>query len=282
MTSTPPSGDRISTSAAGNRAAARTLAVLDVFLDGAPSHGVTEVGRRLAMSKSTAFRALNTLADHGILVRDQTGQEYQLGFRLLELGHGPPPTGRSIQSVCAAAMREMHQLTGETITLSIPVARATVTIDGIQGRGRIARRVPLGRMTPLHVSPASRAILAFFSDQEIAQYLAHGPLEQFTATTLTTADAIWSEVRRVRQAGHASGFHDHVPNAMGVGFPVMNHDGRPVASLTVSGPETRLTAGRLHDLLPGLQRVTAELNHRSRLYLQSNETRNDLNPYVEK
>jgi DNA-binding IclR family transcriptional regulator len=255
---------------AGNQAAARVLAVLSVFVDGAPSHGVTEISRRLGMTKSMVFRALSTLVEHGFLIRDESGQQYQLGFRVIELGQGTL-NEPDIQSLCAPYLRQMHELTGETITLSVPGDRVSVIIDGIQGKGPIARRVPLGRITPLHASSASRVLLAFLPDAEIEAYLAEQPLERFTDTTLTDAAAVWAEVRRVRRVGYAVGFRDHSPNAMGAGFPVFDRDGRPVASVTVSGPADRLTEERLQQFIPQLEQIVADLNHRSRLYLQASQ-----------
>lgn len=255
----------------GNRAASRVLAVLTAFVDGAPSLGVTELSRRLGLGKGVVFRALTTLTAKGVLVRDSSGFRYQLGLRMLDLSQGPGGEP-ALSGLCMPFMQRMFELSGETVTLSVPTGRVSVIIGGVEGRGPIARRVPLGRMTPLHVSSASRAILAHLADDEIDVYLST-PLEVFTATTLVDRDQLWQMIREVRAAGYALGYGDHIAGVGGVGFPVLDHAGSALGSVTVSGPASRLTDPLIHELRPALKRVANDLNRRGRARCLSHRAR---------
>lgn len=249
----------------GNKATARVLKVLGRFADGSDSYGVSELARELGMTKNMVYRALTTLTRHGYLVRDESGARYQLGFALVRLGQAQLDQ-LDLPSLCAPFMREMRDATGETVTLSVPAGRNVVTIDGIRGRGALARRVPLGRLTPLHASPASRAVLAFLADDELEAYLAGGELERFTETTIVEADALRGELAAVRSRGYALSLGDHVAGPKGAAFPVLDREGHPHGALTVAGPADRFTDRRLDETLSDLQRITAALNRRSRLY----------------
>lgn len=249
----------------GNRATARVLLILSQFARGTESHGVSELSRELGMTKNMIHRALKTLTRYGYLVRDESGTRYQLGPGVLQLGRlGLEPLNLPV--VAGPYMQRMQELTDETVSLAVRTGRTAVTIAGLRGRGDIARRVPFGRYVPLHASPASRAILACLPDDEIEAYLADGPLERYTATTLTEPDEIWEEVRRVRAEGYARGRGDHVRGATGAAFPILASDGTPHGSVTIAGPESRLPEERLDALLPQLLQLAAELNRHTQLY----------------
>ena len=76
----PPSRARLLGSV---RTAAR---VLRAFSEADTELGVTELARRLGLSKSTAHRVLATLAAERLLEQDQETGRYRLGLALYELG----------------------------------------------------------------------------------------------------------------------------------------------------------------------------------------------------
>lgn len=87
------------------------LTILSAFLDGEGSQGVTELSRRLAMTKSMVHRGLTNLAKHNYVVRDESGSRYQLGFAIAEFGPlsvRPPDLHR----LCRPAMERLCALTG--------------------------------------------------------------------------------------------------------------------------------------------------------------------------
>lgn len=250
---------------AGNKASGRVLLVLSQFGGGAESYGVAELSRILGMTKNMVHRALTTLLRRGYLIRDETGSRYQLGPGVLGLGGAGLPD-LDLVPLCQPAMRAIRDLTNETVTLAVPNGRTAVTIAGVRGRGSLARSVPLGRVIPLHVSPAARAILANLPDDAIDRYLEQ-PLERFTAATLVTPEAVWAEVRAVRARGHATVLNDHWLGTRGVAFPVRAAGDVPHGSITVGGPASRITEDKLHQVLPGIEAVMAELNELSGLYV---------------
>jgi len=248
----------------GNKATARVLMVLSELAGGDASYGVTELSRQLGMTKNMVYRALSTLSRHGYVVRDPSGARYQLGPGVLRLaGAGLPDL--NLPDFCAPALRRMRELTGETATLAVPWGRSAVTVGGVRGRGVLARRIPLGRVMPLHISPASRAILASFPDHAIERYLEQ-PLERFSGLTLTTPEQIWREVETVRERGYATVFGDHWRGVNGVSFPVPASAEYPHGSITVGGPAERLNDARLEELIEELRAVAEELAQSSRLY----------------
>ncbi len=213
-----------------------------------------------------AYRALSTLLEQGYVVRDASGARYELGYRVLDLNTGQVEE-LDVRALCGPAMRQLHELTSESVFLSIIVGRNHVTIDGVEAHGLKVSHNPRGLPVPLHASPASRVLLSFLHDDEIAQYIrASSPLRKFTERTITDPAKLWDEVRLVRRQRYAKGYGDHYTAGTYVAFPVLDGSERPHAAITVGGPIGRFTQARVDELLPAMLRIMEELNLQSRLY----------------
>src|SRR5690606_9633221 len=76
---------------------------------------------------STAHRILNDLVA-GRLIERTDGGHYILGMRLLELGH-LVKNRLDVREVAMGPMRELHELTGQTVNLSVRQGDEIVYID---------------------------------------------------------------------------------------------------------------------------------------------------------
>lgn len=249
-----------------NKATVRVLGVLSQFIGRRSSWGVTDLAEQLGLSKNMAYRALDTLHEQGYLVRDASGARYELGHRVLDL-NASQVQELDIRALCAPAMRELHELTGESVYLSIIVGRNYITVDGgVEAHG-VKISHPRGLPVPLHASPAARALLAFLHDDEIAQYIkVASPLRQFTENTITDPARLWDEVRLVRRQRYAKGYGDHYTQGTYIAFPVLDGSERPHAAITVGGPIGRFPQARVDALLPAMLRIVEQLTLSSRLY----------------
>lgn len=248
-----------------NKSSVNVLKVLSAFANSAELR-VSEISLKLGMTKNMAFRALTTLVHEGYLVRDAKGIRYSLGFTVFEL-RNPNIKDPDIRSLSWDFMQRMQAISGLTVALQIPVGFSHVTIDGIEGRGRVLARVVRGVAVPLHVSPASRAILAFLSDHEIETYIRlHKPLKAYTKNTITNPEQLRQDIQRIRKSGYALGYQDHFLGVHGVAFPLLDMDHRPHGAITVVGAEDVISADELQKLIPELRAIADELNGITRLY----------------
>jgi IclR family acetate operon transcriptional repressor len=248
-----------------NKATVYILRVLSAFAADVPSLGVTSLSKQLGMTKSMVHRALQTLLDQGYVVRDSGGTSYQLGPRMLEL-QDPAFNEPDIRTLCGPYLRLLNEAAEETVRLCVRTGDYIVIVDGIEAPGRLGSRAGLGSMFPLHVSPASRVVLASFTDEEIGRYIKrNSPLQAYTPASLTDPQRLWDDVRLTRQQGHAFGYADGSAGVASVAFPIFDADDNLHGSVVVSGPESRFRP-RLLALMPELQRIMEELNLRTRLY----------------
>ena len=248
-----------------NKSSARILRVLLSFAGaGRKTRGISELSANLGMTKNMVFRALATLIEEGFVVRDARGR-YALGYRVFDLC----PLGLEvpdIRSLCAPFLRRINELTGESVMLSVAVGHNSVVVDGIEGRGPLLSRVTPGRPIPLHAGPGSRTLLAFRPDKEISRYIeSRSPLARVTPTTIVDPDALWSEVRLIRERGYALGYRDNLSGVTGIAFPVFDANGQIQGAVSVGGPEDQFDDATLASFIPGIGEIVAQINQRSKL-----------------
>lgn len=256
--------DRSSGPRYGNQATQRVLAVLARFLDAQESRGVSELGRELGMNKNMVHRVVTTLVEAGYLVRDPTGERYQLGYRLLDLRVDDGPV--DIRTLARPTLEQLHALTGESVFLSIIVGAARVNVDYIEAQGRRVSLSQRGLSVPLHHTTMSHILLAHLSDEEVAAYLAEAePLGRFDALSPdappTSAEAVWADVRALRGRSQVVWRSPRQFDAAYVAFPIPGLNKRLHGVVTVGGPMDRFDPDRLVQQGPAMAAIKRLRDH---------------------
>ncbi|MCC6641641.1 MAG: IclR family transcriptional regulator [Deltaproteobacteria bacterium] len=224
--------------------------------------GVSEIGRALALPRSSAHRMLASLARHGLVEQDEGGR-YRPGVALIALGlgvQGRDPVVAAARPVLEEEAREI----GETMFLCALRAGRIVVLDKAEGTGflRVAPRI--GEAIPVHATAIGRLHLAFAGD---SVRLGHGPLERFTPRTLVRPAAVRAAAERARRQGWAENRGEWIPGLHVVAAPVLVGE-RLEATLAAGAPTAHVTsetAARIAErVVSAARRVSARLEGRLR------------------
>lgn len=248
-----------------NKAMARILTVLSSFASNVREFGISELSQHLGMTKNMVYRAIKTLVEEDYIIRDPTGQRYQLGFRVLELQNvfSPEPTFRTL---CAPYMQQIHELTGETVSLTVRALDYSVFIDGIETRKPGVWRLQIGALRPLHANATGHVFLAFLDDGAIADYIGRHQAEG-AAVEGETMDAalLWEDIRTIRQNGYATALRPGTLPMRTLAFPIWSAEGDLHGVMSVGGPNERF-GPKFDVLLTRLLTIADTLSQRTRLY----------------
>ncbi|HEY3685753.1 MAG TPA: IclR family transcriptional regulator [Streptosporangiaceae bacterium] len=220
------------------------LRVLEAVAAHQPA-GLSDLTRRLGLPKSTVQRCLATLHDagwirpggHELTRWVVTGRAFSVGSQVANT--------RNLREVALPALSDLQAATLETIHLMVPDDAEMVLIERLDSAHELRTFKPLGSRAPLHATSNGKAVLAHLPAEEAGAYLsAH--LEPVTAHTVTDPAALRGQLATVRRRGYAINegeLHDGVTS---IGAAIVS-DGRPVASLSISAPSSRLTPGKYTD-----------------------------------
>ena len=144
-------------------------------------------------------------------------------------------------------MTELAAECGETAHLTILDGSQVVFIDQVLGSGTIRVEVKVGSRMDAHVTAAGKALLAWQPDAYLEPLLAAG-LARFTPRTITDPLALRVDLAAVRERGWASELEEHELGAGCVAAAILPAAGAPIASLSVSGPTSRLLPDEFEQL----------------------------------
>jgi IclR family acetate operon transcriptional repressor len=229
----------------------RALTLLDELGEaGHEGMTLTELGRTLGVSKSTAYSILHTLLTRGFVASSGTGmhRRYRLGMALARLGD----VVVSQHLLADVAMPELRSLTAETgLTSRVAImdeiyAVAIGRVDARQGVIRFA--ADLGRQEHLHSSAVGKAMLSLLDEETVRAIAEETGLPAKTQHTIVDAAALLSDLATVRRRGYSIDDEEDNEGVFCVGAAVIDHSGRCAGAISATGVKLDLPASQIEQL----------------------------------
>ena len=237
------------------------LAVLDMFGRDRMVIGIGEMARQLELHRSTASRLAATLAAAGYLEPADGPGRYRLATKLVTLGE-VARSGADVRRAALEALRELVAEVGETGHLAILEGTDAVTVGLVDGWHTVRMHSWVGKRSPAHCSSMGKALLAGLSDGEIDTRYPDGVLERRTDTTITDREELKRHLAAIRAGGYALDEGELEPHLCCVAAPVFDRGGAVVASISVSGPDSRIGPGTIPATARAVCRAAAQISAR--------------------
>lgn len=228
---------------------------------------LSEIAGALDQSPATVYRALTTFQGRGFADFDEQSQQWNVGPAAFLTGsHFLRRT--SLVERARPIMRDLMEATGETANLGIERDGKVLFLGQVETHATIRAFFPPGTAAAMHSSGIGKALLSRMDDKRQRQVLAAGQLEQFTEFTLTEPETIIADLHASKLRGYAIDGEERNLGMRCIAAPVFNVFGEVVAGISVSGPTTRITPGRIEALAIPVMDAAARLtraiggNHR--------------------
>ena len=226
----------------------RAAALLKAIADSPRPPTVVELAERTGLNRSTAWRLLATLDAHGLVERDDVSQRYRVGYAFLRIA-----ASAEHDAVVRRARPVLEQLaleTSEAVNLALAKGFNLVYVDQVDPPQILAPNW-LGRVVPLHATSSGKAFLAHLTPAERDAVLG-SRLERYTRTTVTDRARLEAELDAAREDGYAICVGELEESLFGASAAVLSEQGRPLAIVSVWGPDRRVPKERL----PQIGRLT--------------------------
>ena len=222
------------------------LRVLEAVADIAAPASAAEIARHLGMERITVYRMLRTIEEAGYLLLDPATKTYRLSNKILALAK-PVLDESADRDWIARILRSVSQRTGETCHYSELSGIETVLTQREKGSQLVAVDFKIGTRCELHATSVGKAILAHQSAAFLSDYVGID-LKRYTDRTIVDPNALATELDRIRADGAAYDYEELSAGMNCVAVPVRLAMGKVEAGISISGPITRLTRGRLSEL----------------------------------
>jgi DNA-binding IclR family transcriptional regulator len=221
--------------------------------------GVSEIARKLELSKATTVRLTRTLMDEQFVAQDTSTRRYQLGPESFAVGLAAEPN-YALQRSAAPFLRALALETGDWVFFTVRhgleaicLSRESGDVPYPQASLRVGDRHPLG------LGAGGLAILAAMPKDEAEMVLtinAPAIAQRYSNMTLDTVRRMLSETR---EQGYAFIPGTLAPGYWGVGVPVLRPDGHPVAAVVLIAIANRMSGARQAVIAGRLRRLSREL-----------------------
>jgi DNA-binding IclR family transcriptional regulator len=227
----------------GIKSVTSALEALDCFANH-EQLGVSDLARRLGVSKSSAHRILTTLCAHRLVEQDPETRQYRLGLHLYELGE----LARDRKHWHAKALpllEQLRQATGLTVHLTIPDGADVLFVERLESSPGIVLMAGRPRRQPSHCTSAGKVLAAF--DPAVAAARRSAGFPVMTARSISTDAQYEAVLTRIRRDGYATSDGEARPELASVAAPVRDALGRAHAAVSVLGPSERVVPRMEHD-----------------------------------
>lgn len=233
------------------------IQVLNCFTDEKYWWGVRELSRELNTSHTIISRILKTFEKNGFVKQNLETQKYCLGFKFIEFNQIIQKK-MSITEELLPIMRTISNKTNESIFLTWKENNEGVTLAIAESEERIKFSVSVGTRTPLHVGASCKSIMAFLTDKEKNQIINEYTQLQ-SKFLITNTTVILDELNEIKNQGWVYTSGEYSDRVFGLSAPLFNKMRQPVASITIAGPEYRVSDDKREKMLNILKEETENI-----------------------
>ncbi|HCZ05812.1 MAG: hypothetical protein PWP37_134 [Thermotogota bacterium] len=216
----------------------KVFEVLEWILKNPDGVTASDLSRCFNMSLSNAYKYLSTLEFLGVLVR-KSDKRYTGGFKLLEYGSAVL-RNLDIRQIARPYLAKLLTKTNQTVHLVIKDGFEGVYVEKLESAHSLPMVSRIGMRSPLYCTAFGKAILSRLPEKELEEYLRSVKLEKRTEHTITDPERLREELKKVRERGYAVDMEENELGVVCVGAPILDHDGYPVAGISISGVARKL------------------------------------------
>lgn len=239
----------------------RAMKILNCFSQETPQLGITELSKKLKVSKSTIHRLVTSMQKEGFIMQDEATQQYRLGFKILHLSKFILQN-MDIRTVSTPIMQKLRDKTNETVGLSIIFNDARICIEKADSFLGIRRFIEIGQQLPLYTGASGKVLLAYQGKKFIQHILYDRKLEAFTEKTVINPEQIVKDLQIIKEKGYCISSGEHIADVTSISAPIWNHNKKVIACLNISGPSFRFTAEKTEDFLKLLLETAADISRK--------------------
>jgi len=225
----------------------KTLDIIEAVAE-AGSAGIHEISAMTGFPPSTIHRIVTTLVERHYLKQDKENKKYSLSFRFLELGTKAEQQFQ-INAIARPHLERLVAETKESANLAVKDGDNMVYLDQVQSDHSMLRLFtrPNARV-PLYSTGVGKMFLSQMNESDLDKYLQRTRRIRHTPYTLITREEIREELALIRAQGFSVDNEEMEEGVRCVATLIFDHNGQPIAAVSISGAAIRITPKRVAPL----------------------------------
>jgi len=242
----------------------RAFDILELLSKEQHGLGLTEIGSRLELHKSTVYRLLYVLKQRGYIEKTAHGH-YRLGLEFIELS-SLFLNNLELKTEAQPVLRELAGKTGNTVFLATLQEDQVVYIDKMETFNSLRKYSIIGQRAPLYCTALGKAMLTGMSDLQIRQLYEGKPLEAFTPRTINEVASLLSEIDKTRRRGWSIDDEEYEDGLRCIGAAIRDYRDQVFAAVSTSGSTAMMPRDRIEEIggfvLGAARDISRRMGHR--------------------
>ncbi|MDB5058284.1 MAG: hypothetical protein JWO59_1756 [Chloroflexi bacterium] len=229
------------------------------FLAEAP-RSAPEVAKHLNVDRSTGWRILQVLAEHGWIRQDSGSAPFSLNvshlYRLAGNGH----EHLALPGLVTPTLTRIRDRVGESAVFGVPSGTSMVYLVLVPSLHVVTIRESLGSVRPMHASALGKAYLSAMSSSDFEALTADLDFQGATDRAVKTVEDLRQAVTITREHGYATDMEECFPGVVCVAAPVqVGVDRLLIGAIGISGPRERLLMMGVTHVAQVIKEETAQM-----------------------
>lgn len=220
------------------RSIAKACTLLDLLTEAKRPMSLGELTTASGWAKSTVHGLLSSMRSCNLVEQDAQSGRYTLGVRLFEYGSAVNAT-RNIITLSREPMERLVKTTGESASLSMLDRGEALVLLHAEPDSAFHIVSETGAHLPAFCTAQGKALLSPLPDASVKRIF-EAQFQQFTPHTVSSTDALLSELQSVREKGFAIENGEFKIGIRGVAAPIRDHSGTIRYSIGLIGMFRRI------------------------------------------
>jgi len=205
--------------------------------------GISELARRLGMSKGTVHGITAALEEIGVVIRNPISKRYTLGYTIVELAR-KGTSGLPLRRVARPHIEMLMQSTGQTVFLGVRKDDYILILDVVESNKALKITAPRGTKIPLSAGAPGKLFLAYMDAAYTAHYLTTNGIPVYTQNTITDVKEYLQGLKEVRKKGFATDNEEYLQGVKAVAALITSEE--PIlAGIWVVGFSSSITEEKM-------------------------------------
>lgn len=199
-----------------------------------------ELSERTGLPKATVYRLCEQLLSADLIRRQIGGRGFVPGQSLVDLSQ-TVLAGRSVYAARREIIGRVAREIGETCNLVVPERNGMVYWDRVETEWPLRLQLPVGSRVPFHATSSGKLYLASLNKTQRERLLEEIDLKAFTENTITDLSKLKIHLEETAELGFSLDDEEFISGMTAVAVPILDNNGRYVASLAVHAPKSRMS-----------------------------------------
>jgi len=215
----------------------RTIDIIELLATSPQGMGVTEIGAKVNLHKSTVHRLINVLARRGYVEKDPKQGTYKIGFKFIEIS-SLYMNQLELKTEAFPFMRRLAEQTGQVTHLAILDGFDVVYIEKIDVVRSLRLYSQIGKRVPIYCTALGKVLLAGQNESIRKSILDSIKYEYFTENTIVDKNVLLKQLDEAEKRGWAADNEEYEPGIRCIAAPVKDFTGKVIAAVSVTGEKS--------------------------------------------